>query len=346
MHEAPQSSRPLAKWVRSGAHRILDPEVNVRLDLYLSKRFKYRSRTQWVVMIEAGRILINGVTCRASQRVRTGDQVEYLLERKPEPAVRTDITTLYEDDSLLVVDKPPNLPVHPSGRYFRNTLLSILLARRGETLDTASIRIAHRIDRETSGIVLFGKSRQTTFRLATQFERRTVEKDYLVLVHGVPVEDRYAIEAEIGPNPASCVRKAVGIVPQGSGWPAETEFEVLGRGSEHSLLRARPRTGRLHQIRVHSREAGFPVVGDKLYGLDEGFFLRLAAGNPYSDEDRARLILDRQGLHAHRLTIQHPTLRVPITFIAPLPDDLRSACMRLGIPVPSSTSEIAIERTT
>lgn len=318
--------------------------MTARLDRYLSERFRYRSRTQWVGIIEAGRIVVNGRTVRPSQRLRFGDQIEYRpAERRPEPEVDVSIATLHEDANLLAVDKPANLPVHPSGRYFRNTLLSELLVRRGETLDHPGIRIVHRLDRETSGVVLFGKDRESTAALARQFERRQVDKQYLVVVHGVPTEASWEVDAPLGRATESRVRKAVGVVAEGAGVSARTGFELVARGPSHALLRARPFTGRLHQIRVHARHAGFPVVGDKLYGLDEEFFLKLVDGRDLDDADQLRLVLERQGLHAHRLTVKHPATRREVQFTAPFPASLRRGCASLGIALPVDLDDPAAD---
>lgn len=328
--------RPLAKWVRHGKIRIEDPDVAVRLDRYLAGRFTYRSRTGWAGMIDKERILVNGRACRPSRVVRAGDRIDYVPRREPEPPVTVEIPRLWDDAHLLAVNKPPNLPVHPSGRYFRNTLLCVLLAERGETLDEPGIRIVHRLDRETSGVVLFGKTRVATAFLARQFERHRVEKEYLLIAHGLPEDDLFTVNASLGAAPASRVRKAVGVAPEGEGRPARTDFAVLARGPQHSLLSARPRTGRLHQIRVHARHAGFPVVGDKLYGLDEELFLKLAAGESYSEEDRARLLLDRQCLHAWHLRFEHPGTREPFQLAAALPPDMEDLARRLEIPLPAA----------
>lgn len=325
------SLRPLAKWVRHGAIRIQDPEVRSRLDRYLAARFTYRSRTAWSGMIEARRILVNGQPCRPSRIVKFGDRVDYVPLRAPEPPVPTGFRILHDDPSLLAVDKPALLPVHPSGRYFRHTLLCLLLESRGESLDEPGVRIVHRLDRETSGVVLFGKSRAATARLAGQFEAHTVRKEYLVLTHGTGAEDRFVVDAPLGRAATSRVRKAVGVVAPGEGRAARTEFETLARGPHHTLFLARPRTGRLHQIRVHARHAGFPVVGDKLYGLDEAYFLKLAAGERYTEEERARLMLDRQGLHAWRITLLHPQTGEAFSCSAPLPPELRAFCAANGL---------------
>jgi 23S rRNA pseudouridine1911/1915/1917 synthase len=331
MKEERPNLRPFARWVRHGMIRIEDPGVRERLDRYLAGRYPYRSRTQWVHTIESGRVLVNGRRCRPSRTVRCGDRIDYVPKRQAEPPVAVTIPIVYEDDDLLGVNKPALLPVHPAGRYFRNTLLCLLLEARGETLDSPGIRIVHRLDRETSGIVLFGKTRRAAAFLSAQFEEHTVIKEYLALVAGVPPQDRFTVEAALGPNPQSRVRKAVGVVPAGEGRPAITEFEVLSRGGAHALVLARPRTGRLHQIRVHLKHAGHPIVGDKLYGVDEGLFLKLASGLEYDEEDRRRLLLGRQGLHAWRITVLHPRTSAPFTCSAPVPQDLSDLCLRLGV---------------
>lgn len=326
--------RPLAKWVRHGSIHIQDPAVRARLDRYLAGRFAYRSRTGWARMIASGRIRVNGRACRPSRVVQFGDRIDYLPQRAPEPDVPREIAILREDEGILAVNKPAGLPVHPSGRYFRHTLLCLLLEKRGESLDQPGIRIVHRLDRETSGVVVFGKSREDAAALARQFEEQMVEKEYLVLVHGVPVGETFTIDAPLGRNVDSRVRKAVGIVPEGTGRRARTEFRLLARGAAHALLRARPLTGRLHQIRVHARAAGHPVVGDKLYGLDERYFLKLAAGQPYTAEDRSRLLLERQGLHAWKLRFAHPRGGGRCEIQAPLPEDLRAFCRECGLEIP------------
>ena len=332
--DAADSARPWAAWVRHGRHVINDPEVDGRLDRYLHARFPYRSRTQWGQAVRSGRIRLNGHKCRPSHLVRTGDVIDYLIHRAQEPDVNFDIRTIFEDDHILVVDKPPDIPVHPSGRYFKNTVLSKLLADRGETLDNPGVRIVHRLDRETSGVLLFAKSPESARRLAPQFEKRTARKAYLALVYGTPAETSFTLDRPLGRNTDSKIRKSVGVVDDGEGWPALTEFEVAAAGAAHALLIARPRTGRLHQIRVHARAAGHPVVGDKMYGPDEDLYLKLVRGDAYSADDEARLLLDRQALHAWSLTVAHPESRETMTFRAPLPQDIRRLAGSLGIQPP------------
>ncbi|MCA9729057.1 MAG: RluA family pseudouridine synthase, partial [Candidatus Eisenbacteria bacterium] len=311
-------------------HRIPDGWESQRLDRYLAARFPYRSRAQWMELIRAGQVRVNGRTVRPSQRVSPGTLVEYRPSETSEPEVSADIRILHEDDFVLVVDKPPDLPLHPSGKYFRNTLLSVLLERRGETLDEPGVRVVHRLDRETSGVVVFGKSPEATAFLAAQFEHRQARKRYLALVYGDPPAE-FAVEARLGPRAGSRIRKAVGIVGPGEGASARTVFRRLAGGGDLGLVEARPETGRLHQIRVHLQHAGYPVVGDKMYGPDEGLFLKLVDGETYTPEDHARLLLPRQALHAWRLTLRHPRTGSTVTWTAPVPEDMRELGSARGI---------------
>ncbi|MEZ4648505.1 MAG: RluA family pseudouridine synthase [Candidatus Eisenbacteria bacterium] len=323
-----------ARWVRHGTHLVPDTVGEERLDRYLSSRFNYRTRTQWVAIIKSGRVQVNGAVVRPSQMLRPGVRIDYEPEPIAEPSVSFEIGLLHEDDSLLAVDKPGDLPVHPSGRYFRNTLLSHLLEERGQTLDRPGLRVVHRLDRETSGAIVFGKTREVAGALGQQFENRTAKKQYLLVVHGSPQEDAFEVDGALGPRKASRIRKAVGVVPPNEGKPARTEFEVLARGESHALLLARPLTGRLHQIRVHVQHAGHPIVGDKMYGLDEGIFLRFISGEELGPDDRERLVHPRQALHAFRLSLTHPETEAALNLHAPLPNDLAALCRRLGITVP------------
>jgi RluA family pseudouridine synthase len=274
-----------------------------RIDRFLAQAFPYRSRTQWAALIKTGRIRINDLASRPSRPLQAGDMLVYIPGRRPEPRVSRRYRVIFEDPWILAIRKPANLPVHPSGRYFHNTLLLMLAADRGEELDSTLLRIVHRLDRETSGLILFAKGKGNAASLSMQFENREIRKEYLAIVHGRPERDRFIIDAAIGPDLSSPVRKAQTVRPDGS--RSRTGFRVLRRGPEHSLIAARPFTGRLHQIRVHLRHAGYPIVGDKVYGLDPTLFLRFVADD-LSPEDRATLLWHRQALHAWKLSFRHP----------------------------------------
>jgi RluA family pseudouridine synthase len=298
----------------------------VRLDRFLAQRFSYRSRTQWGELIREGRIKINGNRTRPARILRAGDLVDYVPLPRPEPPIDPAVDTLYVDEHLIGVAKTGNLPIHPSGRYFHHTLLHLLTAQHPEW---GSLRVIHRLDRETSGVVIFGRTRATTEAVARQFRGRSVRKEYLALVAGTPPVARFVIDRPLGKNPDSLVRKAVGVREDGA--PARTEIEVLHSGEGWSWVAAFPVTGRLHQIRVHLKSVGHPILGDKVYGHDERLFLKFVSDEPFTPEEEALLALPRQALHAHKLTIQHPVTDEPLVLTAPLPPDLAAALTERGL---------------
>ncbi len=318
----------LAHWTRSHFCKVPASKAGQRLDAFLARSFPYRSRTSWAAFVRAGRIRLNDGQARPGRSLRSGDRIQYVPDSRPEPRVSSAYKVIHEDASLLAIRKPANLPVHPSGRYFNNTLLLMLLAERGEDLGSTELRIVHRLDRETSGVILFGEGREAAAALATQFEFRKVRKRYLAIVHGKPLEDRFEIDAPIGRDPDSPIRKAMSV--RADGRAARTRFRVLRRGPEHALVLARPLTGRLHQIRVHLRHAALPIVGDKVYGLDPQLFLRFIGG-ALSGDDRRRLLWRRQALHAWSLTIRHPDDGRRMTFRAGVGSSWKRMAERLGL---------------
>jgi RluA family pseudouridine synthase len=321
--------------VRKGSTQVEAFADGVRLDRFLAQRFSYRSRTQWGELIREGRITVNGTRVRPARILHSGDLVGYVPLPRPEPPIDPEVQTLYVDEHLIGVAKTGNLPIHPSGRYFHHTLLHLLGARRPEWGD---LRVIHRLDRETSGVVIFGRTRATTEAVARQFRGRRVRKEYLALVSGTPPVDRFVIDRPLGKAPESLIRKAVGVREDGA--PARTEIEVLHSGEDWSWVAAYPLTGRLHQIRAHLKSVGHPIVGDKVYGHDERFFLKFVSDEPFTPEEQALLALPRQALHAYRLTINHPATDEPLVLTAPLPPDLAAALAERGLdPSPWQTPQ-------
>lgn len=297
-----------------------------RLDRFLSLRFARMSRTRVHKMLAAG-----GVRCRSSGevlhknalRVRAG---QVLVIRRPapqEPAVVLDYAVLHEDEHLLVLDKPANLPVHPSARYHRHTLTALMRRRLGPG---HGWEMAHRLDRETSGVMVFGRRKGSGPTLKGSFYRREVEKEYLALVSGRFVGEQL-VDIPLGSALGSEILIKVGRRElDDDGVPAQTLVEAVAhgefRGSVISLVRCRPRTGRTHQIRVHLAEIGHPLLGDKLYAVAEQEFLDVVENGRPVAELEAKLGLWRHALHARSLSLPHPHSGERVVFRAAWPEEL------------------------
>jgi 23S rRNA pseudouridine955/2504/2580 synthase/23S rRNA pseudouridine1911/1915/1917 synthase len=288
---------------------------------FLVRRFTYHTRDAWQSRLADGRVQVNGLPARTDVPLGSGDRLDYDIGDLPEPPVDIRYAVLFEDADILIADKPGNLPCHPSGAYFNHTLWALLKSRAG--LENPAF--VNRLDRETSGLVVVAKNTAAAKACGAEFAGRRVEKNYLVLVEGLFPDTREARGA-MRENPAESVRKrrlfVEGVTPDeaGSDW-AETRFRRLATGGGISLVEAAPSTGRLHQIRATLHACGYPVVGDKLYGVDPELFLRFRKGE-LTGADRAALRLDRQALHAVRLRMRHPRTHEWLEWEAPLPGDM------------------------
>ncbi|MDP6538953.1 MAG: RluA family pseudouridine synthase [Planctomycetota bacterium] len=311
-----------------------------RLDLFLARRLPWRSRASVQRLIKDGWISIDPNTpespegsgafateTRPGRRLRHASRVEIKIppgERLP-PAVRTDapLEVLWEDGVALAVAKPAGLPVHPSGRHVSDTLIQRVHAHRRAEIERAGVapRLCHRLDRETSGIVLIATDQRAHRRIMRQFERRQVEKEYLAIVHGEVGEEHGSIDLPLGPARAS--RVGLKIAVAADGLPSKTSWSIERRIGDHTLLRCRLHTGRQHQLRVHLAAIGHPIVGDKLYAHDEAIFQRSIDGR-LTGEDRRLLVLDRHALHHTRLVFRSPAGDDPVEITCPLPPDLVS----------------------
>ena len=235
---------------------------------YLTQRFRYQSEAQWQASIEAGRVEIGGLPVDVQSRVRAGEIVTFVqVRREPEPEV--PLRVIEDRPGWAVVDKPAGMPCHSDGAFVRSTVTFQLAERLG----LERVLLVHRIDRETSGLLVVAKTRSASRALHQQFEAGTVEKVYEALLEGCVEWDRQRVEAPIARHPSSSVSMRRAIVAEPDGKPAVTELEVLRRSADRSWVRARIETGRAHQIRVHCESLGHPVVGDKLYGRSDAEFL-------------------------------------------------------------------------
>lgn len=296
--------------------------TGARLDLYLSKRFNYLSRTAWQKEIEAGRVLINGsAILNVKKKVLEGDRVLYNPPSLAEPDVDFNYSVVFENENYIAVCKTGNLPVHPSGIFFRNTLVISLEERLG-----SKFYPVHRLDRETSGVILLGKSGEAASAVQKNFFG--VSKEYLAVARGVAAE-RFTVDTPIGPARDSLIKKKREAYP-GAPEEALTLFSRLSTSGDFSLLKAEPVTGRMHQIRVHLKFAGHPIVGDKMYSDDETVYLDYVnSGN--SGDVVARAGFERCALHSSALTFSDPFEKRVIKVTADLPGDMNRLVSRLGL---------------
>jgi 23S rRNA pseudouridine1911/1915/1917 synthase len=300
-------------------------EAGARLDVFLAHRLPHVSRAQLRRLIDAGAVRIHGAATKASHRLRSQQRVTLApFDLPADRPVPEDIPLeiLYDDEHLVAVNKPPGMVVHPAKGHWSGTLASALAFRFGQLSGAsgpARPGIVHRLDRDTSGVIVAAKTDQAHLGLARQFEERRVKKTYLAIVAGVPDRDRDVVALRIGSHPRHREKMAIRKTSAASR-AAETWYEVLERFDGFALLRVEPRTGRTHQIRVHLASVGLAVLCDRLYGgrarLTRGELMRPAQ----LDTD---VLLARQALHAFRLALVHPISGKPLDFEAAMPDDMQ-----------------------
>ena len=286
---------------------------------YLCRRFSYHNETEWLERIASGRVKVNGLIPSGHQPLRAGDEMAYTTEPWEEPEVRRDYRIVYEDEVLLVVSKPAPLPVHAIGVYFQNTLMHIL---RRERPEAENYELVHRIDSETSGLLIIAKDKKAMPHLTHQWAAGMVQKTYLAIVFGQFDPPQRRVDKPIATIKSGLIRMKAGIDAV-KGKPSITDFKRLEMKGHFSLLEAKPLTGRTHQIRVHLESEGHCLVGDKLYSGNDQTFLRFV-DEGWSDWLQERVLLKRTALHALRLEFTHPTKGNRMVLEDPLPDDLQS----------------------
>jgi 23S rRNA pseudouridine1911/1915/1917 synthase len=292
-----------------------------RADIFISHQIPRLSRTRVKRILSRSAFDETGRRVKPNRAVREGDRITVFRPPPEEPNVPRHFGVLYEDPDLLVIDKPAGLPVHPTARYHRNTLTALLRERFGETPPI----LAHRIDSETSGVLILAKTKRAERQLKVMFARREVSKRYLAIVSGVPEPPEGRIEVPLGPDKAGPVR--VKMAPDPDGLPALTEYRVLEALGNSALIECRPRTGRQHQIRAHLAHLGHPIVGDKMYGEDAGLFLEYIEQGP-TPEILRRAGAPRHFLHAASISFVHPMQRAPLKVESPLPEDMATYLAR------------------
>jgi 23S rRNA pseudouridine1911/1915/1917 synthase len=249
--------------------------------------------------------------------VRAGETVVLVRPPFEEPNVPLYFDVLYQDEDIVAIDKPAGLPVHPSATYHKNTLTALLRDHFGD----AAPQIAHRLDRETSGLLLCGRTRAAERALKLDFENRRVRKRYLAIVRGVIPDDGGQIELPMD-RVKEGLHLLMEVTPEGEGHPAVTRYQVVARRPDATLVALAPQSGRQHQLRVHLSAHGFPIIGDKLYGPEgPGPFLDYIETG-MTDGLLRRLGHHRHALHAYALEFNHPASGKAMTLRAPLSRDL------------------------
>lgn len=300
-----------------------------RLDRFLADRDRRFSRTAWQRAVAAGRVTVDGrpVTTEA-YRVRPGQVVEAEPPEEAGPPVAlvhepapVPVPIRFQDAHLLVVAKPRGLVVHPAAGHWHQTLVQALWpAIRGDAGDPLRPGVVHRLDKDTTGLMLVARSAEVRRRLSEALAARRIERRYWALVHGVPRWPTGRVEAPLGRHPRW--RQRMAVVPEGR--PAATEYTVLAHWSQYSWLELRLETGRTHQIRVHLAHLGHPVVGDATYGRPDPM-------TPVG-----------QALHAFCLAFTHPVAGIRITCVEPWPADWERLLARLGPPADGALPEVGI----
>jgi 23S rRNA pseudouridine1911/1915/1917 synthase len=304
---------------------VAESHPGERLDVFLREKFPAASRGAMQRLIEQGHIRVNGKTVKPTHSPRVGDEIEIYFpepksaEAKPE---KIPLDILFEDKSLLVVNKPAGLVVHPAAGHEEHTLVNALLHHCQGSLSgiggVARPGIVHRLDKDTSGCLVVAKNDETHLALSKQFAERTVEKIYDALVIGVLANDAGEIHAAIARHPTH--RKRMAVHDDGDGRAAHTSFRVIKRFPHATHAEAEIHTGRTHQIRVHFQHLGHPLIGDETYGAKPN--MKFAELTGYT--------APRVLLHARKLSFVHPRTGKKVSFTAPLPDDFSAALKFLG----------------
>jgi 23S rRNA pseudouridine1911/1915/1917 synthase len=302
---------------RSGynIYNLVVDEPGIRLDKYVTERCPELTRTQTQKLIREGYITVNGGVARAGLKLDTGDRLTVKIPPATPEILQPEqipLNIIYEDDDLLVIDKPAGLAVHPAPGHPAHTLVNAVLSHLSSLPDTGDWQrpgIVHRLDKDTSGVMLIAKNSDAYQNLTDQFRSRSVVKHYQVLVKGHLSPLDGVIEAPVGRDPRH--RQRMAVVEESKGREAKTGYHVIEYVGDYTLLEVKPETGRTHQIRVHLKAIGYPVAGDKIYGVK----------SPH---------LQRQFVHASLLGFKLPSTGDYVEFTSPLPPDLETALRNLA----------------
>jgi 23S rRNA pseudouridine1911/1915/1917 synthase len=276
-----------------------------RVDSFLAGIYKEYSRSYFSKLAAGGKITVNGKEAQANRRLKRGDSVEAVFEEKENFPVKPEnikLDVVYEDSDIIVINKHPGIAVHPSYGHPCGTLLNALA---GLAAGKYAPYLVHRLDKDTSGLIIFAKNEKAKISISKQFQNRAVQKTYYAAVKGIIAENKARIEAPLGRSLQN--RKIMSVNPLAKKM-AITEFKVIARHDDYTLLEVRIITGRTHQIRSHMKYINHPVIGDRHYGGPETI-----NGKKY----------ERQMLHSYNIAFTHPRLAKRVEFSAPLPEDMK-----------------------
>ena len=316
-------TRDLSKFLEEVRFVVPPEDADLRLDHFVVDKIFWRSRRDLQDRIRKGRILLRGAHSKPSARLRAGDEVIVLVSPSDLPDQdpgSIDLSLLLENDQVIVLNKQPGVLVHPTGRHVYDTLMNALHLRFRDQGQREEIHVVHRLDRNTSGVLVFARNLQAKQALQHAFETAHPRKEYLAVVDGLMASDRGTIEEPIGPDDKAEIRLKMCVRPDGL--PSRTHWQVEERFDAHTLVRVRIETGRQHQIRVHLRHLGHPVLCDPLYGDPR------SVGAPGEEP-----VLERQALHAELLEMDLPGREGTTQCRAPLHRDMEDviALLRAGV---------------
>jgi 23S rRNA pseudouridine1911/1915/1917 synthase len=266
---------------------------------FLTTHLPHLPRQGWLDDIKTGRMTINGEVTTPDRIVRSGIRIENTIPNCVDPIISTNIELLYDDDELMIINKPAPLPMHACGRFNRNNLLYILELAFPKT----DFKIIHRLDADTTGVVVLGKNAKAATHLCQQFKTHKTSKIYLAIIHGLVKEDEFKFFDTIGKETIAAGARSL----MSDGLESETHCKRLLQNKEHTLLQVEPKSGRTNQIRIHLAEHGHPIVGDRCYSCHKNIDMPLT------------LSKNELCLHAWKLSFQHPTTKQQLCITAPLP---------------------------
>ncbi len=298
------------------------------LENFLKENCIFLKNVDYNYLVESGRLELNGnVVDRLDITLQTGDVLILLTPENLEPKVNKNYKILFEDDYLMVIDKPANLPIHPAGKYYFNTLVELLKT----DLSITEIYPVNRIDRETSGLIILAKTKNVVSKMQKLFSEGKVKKEYMTIVFGKFKEDEFIIDKKLKKTQKGEIRDHMIVTAEEDGLDSRTQIKRIrnfkkmfkGEIEEFSLLKINLLTGRRHQIRTHLASCGYPIVGDKQYGKQTEIFLRFSK-NPASvskEELVGNLGAERQLLHCQSLRFIHPETKEDVFLTTDLPED-------------------------